>query len=341
MLDQERCVLCARCTRFTQNITKTDDLVIANRGNHACVTTFDEDGLKAKGYAMNVVDLCPVGALTSQDFRFNQRVWFLQSDETICHGCSKGCNIYMDHNQPKYEDDIIYRFRPRINYEVNGHFICDEGRLSYKDFNTNVLTTALLDNQVIDLASAIETFHKKINQFKMQTIALVSPSLSFENLASIKLFCQHHQIPLHGAEEASFDASHEDDMLKQSDLASNRKAIDLLHIENSIDVMNKAIKNANLVINFDNLSVVEGCDVVHFTSLAKQSDGLQLPISPYTQQSGTIMNCDGVMQAFSSTIKRSKPTLAVHELLTLITTETMYGDINYLNNYLQEQGVTL
>lgn len=83
-------------------------------------------------YAMNVVDLCPVGALTSKDFRFKQRVWFMESFEAICNGCSKGCNIHVDHRKEKYEDDTIFRFRPKINKAVNGHFICDEGRLSYK-----------------------------------------------------------------------------------------------------------------------------------------------------------------------------------------------------------------
>ena len=100
MLDQERCVLCARCTRFTSDITKTNELGIIGRGDHARVSTMPGKKLD-NPYAMNVVDLCPVGALTSKDFRFKQRVWFLTSTPSVCHGCAKGCNIFIDHNRAK------------------------------------------------------------------------------------------------------------------------------------------------------------------------------------------------------------------------------------------------
>ena len=63
-------------------------------------------------YAVNVVDLCPVGAMTSADFRFKQRVWFMKKERGVCHGCAKGCNITIDHNREKDQDDLIYRFRP-------------------------------------------------------------------------------------------------------------------------------------------------------------------------------------------------------------------------------------
>ncbi|MCW8822350.1 MAG: 2Fe-2S iron-sulfur cluster-binding protein, partial [Sulfurovum sp.] len=95
MLDQERCVLCTRCTRFTSDITKTGELGIIGRGDNARVAVAPGHELN-NPYAMNVVELCPVGALTSKDFRFKQRVWFLDSIESICHGCSRGCNIYID-----------------------------------------------------------------------------------------------------------------------------------------------------------------------------------------------------------------------------------------------------
>ena len=131
VLDQERCVLCARCTRFTSEVTHTHELGIVGRGNRARVSTMPGKML-SNPYAMNVVDLCPVGALTSKDFRFAQRVWFLTSTPSVCHGCATGCNIWIDHNREKYKDDRIYRFRPRVNEAVNGWFICDAGRLSYK-----------------------------------------------------------------------------------------------------------------------------------------------------------------------------------------------------------------
>ncbi|MCS7270337.1 MAG: molybdopterin-dependent oxidoreductase, partial [Gemmataceae bacterium] len=76
--------------------------------------------------AGNVVDLCPVGALGSKDFLYKQRVWYLHTRDSICSRCSSGCNIYVDSNK-----DIVYRLRPRYNPQVNGHFMCDDGRYGY------------------------------------------------------------------------------------------------------------------------------------------------------------------------------------------------------------------
>ncbi|XPV83191.1 MAG: hypothetical protein ACNI22_04735 [Halarcobacter sp.] len=136
MLDQERCVLCTRCVRFCSEITETNELGVISRADHSVIGTFPGKPLR-NPYAMNVVDICPVGALTSKDFRFKQRVWFMESFDAICNGCSMGCNIHVDHRKEKYKDDQIFRFRPRVNRDVNGWFICDEGRLSYKNEEEN------------------------------------------------------------------------------------------------------------------------------------------------------------------------------------------------------------
>ncbi|MGB9802155.1 MAG: 2Fe-2S iron-sulfur cluster-binding protein, partial [Arcobacter sp.] len=101
MLDQERCVLCTRCVRFCSDITGTNELGVINRADHSVIGTFPGRPL-SNPYAMNVVDLCPVGALTSKDFRFKQRVWFMETFNAICNGCSKGCNIFVDHRKEKY-----------------------------------------------------------------------------------------------------------------------------------------------------------------------------------------------------------------------------------------------
>ena len=78
-------------------------------------------------YSLNTVDICPVGALTSRDFRFQKRVWMLKSADSVCPGCATGCNVRVDH-----EAGRIYRLKPRRNAEVNGSWMCDEGRLTYK-----------------------------------------------------------------------------------------------------------------------------------------------------------------------------------------------------------------
>ncbi|MHC5020282.1 MAG: NADH-quinone oxidoreductase subunit G [Planctomycetota bacterium] len=129
VLDQERCVLCARCTRFMADVAGEEQLVIANRGNHSEITTFPGQPLDSE-YAGNVVDVCPVGALTSQHHRFKTRAWMLARTKTVCTGCATGCSIWADH-----KDDVVYRFRPRANPHVNGWWICDTGRRSHRTVN--------------------------------------------------------------------------------------------------------------------------------------------------------------------------------------------------------------
>lgn len=124
MLDAERCILCSRCTRFTQEVTKTNELGILNRGDHAEITVNEQ--LK-NDYAQNLVDICPVGALTSKDFRFKQRVWFLKDVHTTCIGCETGCSVKVSQNK-----NGSYRVKPVYDHEVNGHWMCDDGRNIYK-----------------------------------------------------------------------------------------------------------------------------------------------------------------------------------------------------------------
>ena len=92
MLDAERCILCSRCVRFTDEISKTSELGIVNRGDHSEIAVSPEKELD-NPYSGNVVDICPVGALTDRDFRFKCRVWYLQKADSICPGCARGCNI--------------------------------------------------------------------------------------------------------------------------------------------------------------------------------------------------------------------------------------------------------
>src|SRR5438477_3291746 len=138
-LDQERCILCTRCVRFTRNVTKTNEIQVFSRGHNSEIGIFEDRPLN-NAYSGNVVDVCPVGALTSSDFRFKVRVWFLKGTGSVCGGCSTGCNLRIDHSAravgggiPGYTatDGKIYRTVGRRNVEVNKSWLCDEGRLSF------------------------------------------------------------------------------------------------------------------------------------------------------------------------------------------------------------------
>lgn len=128
-LNMNRCVHCERCVRFTDEVTKTNDLVMVNRGWHKELDVADERGLY-NDYQGCLTDFCPVGALTWNDFRFKKRSWFLTKRPSICDRCSKGCNIEVHSDQ-----EITYRYTPVFNEMVNGHWMCDEGRLSHNDFS--------------------------------------------------------------------------------------------------------------------------------------------------------------------------------------------------------------
>ena len=126
MLDDERCVLCTRCIRFTRDIAGDDALGIVNRGSYNTIASapgrsFDNN------YTLNTVDLCPVGALTSKDFRFKMRVWFLKETPSVCTSCSTGCNITVGSRE-----GVVHRYEPRENDAVNGPWMCDSGRLNYR-----------------------------------------------------------------------------------------------------------------------------------------------------------------------------------------------------------------
>ncbi len=128
VLDQERCILCTRCIRFLDEVTHTSELGLFERGDRTAIDLFP--GMRLDNpYSGNVVDICPVGALTNKDFRFRARVWYLDHTPSVCPSCATGCNIEIHHRAGE-----IFRFRPRENPAVNRWWMCDEGRLSYKRF---------------------------------------------------------------------------------------------------------------------------------------------------------------------------------------------------------------
>jgi NADH-quinone oxidoreductase subunit G len=119
--------------RFTDEITKTGEFGIFNRGDHAELGLYPGTELR-NNYSANVVDICPVGALTERDFRFKARVWYLSSAPTLCNGCSQGCNLDMHFvlDRPHLNDGArVLRVKPRYNSEVNQWWLCDEGRYGF------------------------------------------------------------------------------------------------------------------------------------------------------------------------------------------------------------------
>jgi NADH-quinone oxidoreductase subunit G len=195
VLDQERCVLCSRCVRFCDHVTGTGELQFFGRGDHVAIGTFEDRPIE-NPYSGNVVDICPVGALTSRDFRFKCRVWFLHSTDSVCAGCSTGCNLRIDHR-----DGTVFRLLPRRNVEVNRSWLCDEGRLSFHEVNQGErLLRPMMSGRdglqaPVTWDDAARTIHARLEGFAgggnaKSILGLGSPSLTNEALFLLKRYLE-------------------------------------------------------------------------------------------------------------------------------------------------------
>ncbi len=185
--DGERCILCTRCIRFCEEVTQSNELTIVERGDRAEIRTFPGRELD-NAYSMCVVDLCPVGALTSRDFRFKCRVWLLTSTDSVCTGCSTGCSIHLDHFR-----NTIQRYRPRYNPRINEYWMCDKGRLSYKEAITDRATGISVNGAEVNWYAATEAVAPKlikaIDEHGAESVALIiTPQATVEDLHVAKKF---------------------------------------------------------------------------------------------------------------------------------------------------------
>ena len=143
MYDANRCIMCTRCVRFTDEVTKTRELGTTGRGFRKKISVFPGKTLDNE-LSGNVIDICPVGALLSRRTLHEERVWYMEFTDSVCPLCSNGCNITVGTDPRKGK---ISRVRPRINPEVNGHWICDRGRYGYSEVQeTGRLSSPIVRN---------------------------------------------------------------------------------------------------------------------------------------------------------------------------------------------------
>ena len=169
VLDDERCILCTRCIRFTKDIAGDDALGIVNRGSYNTLTAYP-GRIFDNNYTLNTVDICPVGALTSKDFRFQMRVWFLKETKSICTSCATGCNILIGSREEK-----AYRYVPHENDAVNGPWMCDAGRLNYKWIGReDRLKDVLARGQKTTWTAALNEIASQLKQAGQGSVAIVA-----------------------------------------------------------------------------------------------------------------------------------------------------------------------
>ena len=178
-LDDERCILCSRCIRFSQEVAKDDVLGFVDRGSFSTLTCFPGKEL-ANNYSLNTVDICPVGALTSTDFRFKMRVWFLKETPSICAESSAGCNTLVSSRE-----GVIHRITPRRNDLVNDSWMTDSGRMLYKSVKSeDRLLHSQIDGEKASSSDAIERAGEILKGKKLGIVA--SARSTVEELFLIK-----------------------------------------------------------------------------------------------------------------------------------------------------------
>ncbi len=186
MLDDERCILCTRCIRFTRDIVGDDALGILNRGGYNVLAAYPGRAFD-NNYTLNTVDLCPVGALTSKDFRFRMRVWFLKETKSLCTSCGTGCNVLIGSRE-----NVIYRYTPRENDAVNRSWLCDFGRLHYKWIGrADRLRQVRLRGEPATWSRALEELAARLKTVAPGHVALIaSARLSNEELYLLRKLAQ-------------------------------------------------------------------------------------------------------------------------------------------------------
>ena len=188
-LERNRCIHCTRCDRFTREITGTNEFGMFNRGHELTVDTYSDRPMTNQ-FQGNMADICPVGAITEKEFRFKRRVWKLKKTPSICVGCSTGCNVTIE-----YDKNEVFRLKPRDNPDVNRWWMCDQGRLTYKDLNIREnriaypLGKTAEGFQEISWENAFSAIQEKISELQPtsnEVIGLVDTHASNEELYLFK-----------------------------------------------------------------------------------------------------------------------------------------------------------
>jgi NADH-quinone oxidoreductase subunit G len=327
ILDRERCILCTRCVRFLNEISKTEEAGILNRGIHSEVGVFESE-LVDNNYSGNLAEICPVGAITDADFRFKMRAWFLEKKESICSLCSRGCNIYID-SPPGFprvpRSRRVYRIRARKNPEVNSHWICDFGRYGYVDLDQRRQEKLVWKKGDRDaelswaklLPLLTEKIRSMVDRKKVSRLGVILHS----NLTNEELFLATRLFRMGlGIEKmllADPPPGQADGFLLTADRTANRrgweeiglsaKAADLAGLAGT-DVL--LIFGHFLAAAFSPADLKKGLDGIEtkvlFTSQKSSLDALVdfiVPVPVNAEKRGSLTNLDGRVQVFSPALE--------------------------------------
>jgi NADH-quinone oxidoreductase subunit G len=321
MLDRERCILCSRCIRYCEEINHDPELTFAERGEKVFIDTFPGEKLD-NPYSMNVIEICPVGALTSREFRFKARVWDMSHTDSVCNGCARGCNMNV-----WVRDNKIMRLTPRENMEVNQYWMCDYGRLNtfhfvndaetrvnspmMRPFEGGILNDGDYELIKCDWDDAIARVIGEMKNYRPEEIGFIaSPFSTLEDNFVLKRFAEE----VIGTSSIGYipqiHENDEDDFLIRADKTPNSKGLKYLGIkplsQEFVDnIMNKKLKLI-YIIN-DSISRINNSDaliknievgIMHISNYVPTSSKATVifPASTYAEVNGTIVNFQGRAQ---------------------------------------------
>jgi NADH-quinone oxidoreductase subunit G len=327
MLDAERCILCSRCVRFLDEITGTGELGIFFRGDHAEIGLFPGRALDNR-YSGNVVDLCPVGALTDRDFRFQVRVWYLESARSVCPGCSRGCNIevHVNRRRPHHNQGRrVARLKPRFNAEVNRWWMCDHGRYGFGFVDAPDRIRAPLrrrdDAQVpADWTEVLAAVAAALTGPAEGLGIIASPRLSNEDLFALRRLVEHLGIRHVGFAVPPRVPGDEDAFLIRADKHPNSRGAELLGLDGDVAAILRAARAGALrtlwVFHHDLLAsawpeaevraALTGVHTLIWSGTnANATSALAtwvLPAAAWVEREGTFTNFQGRVQRFRAAL---------------------------------------
>jgi NADH-quinone oxidoreductase subunit G len=341
MLDAERCILCSRCVRFCDEVTGTGELGIFHRGDHSEIGLFPGRDL-VNNYSANVVDICPVGALTDRDFRFQVRVWYLETTKSVCTGCARGCNVevHVNRRRPHHaEGKRVARLKPRYNAEVNAWWLCDLGRYHYDFVDAPTRLTAPQRRSaggVIEISwdDAVTGVGEALKRYPPEQIGvLASPRLPNEDLLALR-----RVLEARGIKQVAFDVppaapAQDDDFLLRADRTPNRRGAQEIGLGGDAGAVLAAARAGRLkclwVFGHDLLAsgwspaevtaALGRVETVIFAGTNANATSERahwvLPIATWVERDGTYTNFEGRVQRFRTAVEPLGEALPAWDLL--------------------------
>jgi NADH-quinone oxidoreductase subunit G len=341
MLDAERCILCSRCVRFCDEVTGTGELGIFHRGDYSEIGLFPGQDLE-NNYSGNVVDICPVGALTDRDFRFQVRVWYLDTTKSICPGCARGCNVdvHVNRKRPHHAGGRrVARLKPRYNAAVNAWWICDVGRYGFGAVDDATRVTvpqrrAGGERVDTDWGEALAAVVDALRRASPDEVAvLASPDQSNEDLFAVKRLCEQLGIRHVAFRIPPPAATADDDFLLRADRHPNTRGAELIGLDGDAAAIMSAARagRIKLLWVFEHDLLGSGWPAAETTQALERVETLVwsgananattvrahhvLPLAAWVERDGTFTTFLGRVQRFRAAVEPLGEALAGWDVL--------------------------